>query len=251
MIKLQRCKWDSQNKDFLEDIGSSLELPISFSITEVNTSKTMNKRQGIYTSELERIQYDDKNIVVSGTIFENASKSDTLDKKDEIMQYVSNLKEYTGSRLMCKIYQDKFDNRFWLGIVSETNIKYERQRSLIFVSITFSLEEPFQFGDRKTINITASPQTITNLSTVSFLPDQISSTGAIEFTLRPAFAAGSDLIQKMKFKTGTNTIYPKIFKGDIDGLEDLSFADMLRIPAGDYVCTGGTGITLIYWERFI
>jgi hypothetical protein len=250
-IKLQRCTWNDANKDNITNIGTALELPITFSITEVNTSKQMMKKRGLYTNALESLSYNAKSLLLTGTIFENASKSDTLTKKDEIISYISDLKKYAGQFQLLKIFQNKHDTKFWLGSVESVDLNYERQRSVINVSISISLEEPFQFGDRKEIAITTTPVTVTNLSTVSFLPDKIQSSALGTFTLEPIYSA--TMLQQIQF-TAAGIIYPKTFRGNIDSLNNSSFVDLLRIPQGNFTykrTAGSATVTLTYWERFI
>lgn len=255
MIKLQRMYWNDENKSQKSNTGNSLILPATFSITEVSTSKEFSKISSKFINSYKSENYMNKQIQINGTIYEDGSKSESIITKDEIMQYVN-----TVEKLYIKIYQNENDTRHWIGKLISNNITYERDRMLIYISLTFDLEEPFQLSDTLTHHtLTGTSGTVTNNSTVSFYPEMLMFyLGEVEgvsesLSIKPSYTSFASTITSITVEDEDQwVIYLKEFKGDVGQITG-DFENLLEIPAGDFSYTKAltSDIELWYYERFL
>ena len=251
-IKLQRAEWTSDDRHTLQNLGDSFELPSTCNLTKINLSKNKNSISFDYKTLTKDTGYGTNKIEINGTIFIEASPSEAIAKKNEIIQYIN-------QNCLVKVYQDKNDDYFYLGSVEEFDIEFERRRSIIKINITFVLDEPFYiFETKKSVTYSANgTYSISNNSTVEFIPEEIFITNNanskdIVITIRPSWAEDDTYDTVFQKSNDTSNIfYPKNLTNFVSATDD-SFNNMLKIPAGDYkmIITGNTSSSLVYIKYY-
>lgn len=252
-IKLRRAAWDSEEKVTLENIGAELILPTTFSLNDVSVSKNITSVTNRFSSNFLKSGYNKNSITIKGVIFLDGNQANAEALKDEIVSYVT----VPDERMIIKIYQEKNDNKYWLGINSDVNITYSERRSVIDITLTFELEEPFRLGE--TLIVISGNQIKTfvqNDSNVAFYPENILSQNA---SIVPVWADGesveSDIETILTTISGTveADVNLKTFTGDTGNLGNGCLGKLLQIPAGDFYITmsGLSTPVLKFYERWL
>lgn len=247
MIKLQRAYWD-EFKVNKTDIGDSLVLPEQFSLNKVTVSRSTKISNKRYTNKLKAGSYNQNQITISGVIYLNGDSADAEDYKNEIVSYCN-----VTEKAFLKIYQKDIDDRHWNGILSDSDITYDEKRTIINISLTFDLEEPFRMSDTKTtvVNSTGDELLVSNTSNVEFYPEKVITDAAETLVeIRADYDTAGDFKTNIEVSDSSeaHTYYVKTFENMIDlGTELLS--NLIKIPTGNFYFSGEG--TLEFYERWL